>query len=80
MTNRTYSNPEVQKAMDNINSTIIPAFDRIIADMKYTTQFLGRRESDKSRTSLTAEQAARMEANKGKHIYGTSHPLYVKES
>ena len=80
MTNRVYTNKDVQKAMDNINSTIIPAFDRIIADMKYTTEFLGRRESDKSRTALTAEQAARIEANRGKHVYGSSHPLYVKES
>ena len=76
---RTYSNPEVQKAVEGIGQCIIKA-DKIIADMRYTTELLGRREADKGRSSLTQSQAARIEANKGKHIYGTSHPLYVKES
>jgi hypothetical protein len=76
---RVYSNPEVQKAVTGIQDAIIKA-DRIIADMRYTTELLGRRESDKNRTSLTAKQQAVLDANKGKHIYGSSHPLFVKES
>ena len=72
---RTYSNPQVQAAVDGMQQNIIKA-DKIIADMKYTTELLGRRESDKNRISLTTEQAARIEANRGVHIYGTSHPLY----
>ena len=76
---RVYSNPAVQAAVEGMQQNIIKA-DKIIADMRYTTELLGRREADKNRTSLTQSQAARIDANKGKHIYGTSHPLYVKES
>lgn len=72
---RQYSNPEVQAAVEGMQQNIIKA-DRIIADMRYTTELLGRRESDKNRTSLTAKQQAVIESNRGKHIYGSSHPLY----
>ena len=72
---RKYSNPVIQAAVEGMYQNIIKA-DKIIADMKYTTAMLGRRESDKNRTSLTAKQQAVLEANKGKHIYGPSHPLY----
>ena len=76
---RQYTNKAVQAAVEGMQQNIIKA-DKIIADMRYTAELLGRRESDKNRTSLTAAQAARIAANAGKHIYGTSHPLYVKES
>ena len=75
---RQYSNPAVQAAVEGMQQNIIKA-DKIIADMRYTTELLGRRESDKGRSSLTAKQQAVLDANKGKHIYGSSHPLYVKE-
>ena len=76
---RVYSNPEIQAAVEGMQQNIITA-DKIIADMRYATQLLGRRESDKNRTSLTPKQQAVLEANKGKHIYGSSHPLYNKEN
>ena len=74
---RTYSNPQIQQAIEGMRANIIKA-DAIIESMRKTVE-LGKRRDDKV-TPLTPAQQARIEANKGKHIYGTSHPLYTVQS
>ena len=77
---RTYSNPAVQIASDNIHNVVIPGFAQIAKDMQGTITLYGRREIDKSRpVELTQSQRETIEANRGKVIYGTSHPLYKAE-
>ena len=70
---RTYSNPEVQQAVEGMRANVVRA-DQIIDAMRGTLQ-LGKRRTDKV-LPITQEQQARIDANRGKHIYGPSHPLY----
>lgn len=77
---RTYSNPLVQAAVENMRNVIIPGFDRVTKDMQNTKDLYGRREFDKSLpVTLTQSQRDTIAKNKGVHIYGKSHPLYKGE-
>lgn len=74
---RTYSNPQVQAAAVGMRANVAKA-DHIIAKMRSTLE-LGKRRADKV-LPLTPAQQARIDANKGKHVYGSAHPNYTVKS
>ena len=74
---RTYTNPAVQQAVEGMRANVVRA-DQIIEAMRGTLQ-LGKRRTDRV-MPITHEQQARIEANKGKHIYGPSHPFYTVQN
>lgn len=72
---RKYSNPEMQAIVDDMYQNVELAQD-IINKMRATLKQQGI--SHKS-PKLKPDQQATIDKNKGAHIYGESHPLYVKK-
>lgn len=71
---RVYSNPTMQELVTGMYANVESA-QRTIDAMKATVN-QQRRKEDRV-TEITAEQEARIEANRGKHVYGSSHPKFA---